>query len=140
MHARGSGIDARHLHFFQLFMHSLLILVHVFLFLHLFIIALCLFSNIYKSLRFLFSFFLSFFFLSFFFSLCYYYLHFTVSSSFYSYLVYGGVAQMVEHSLCMRGAAGSMPATSTFFLVSSLLRTLSLLFFLVRISLLLNRI
>ena len=35
--------------------------------------------------------------------------------SFLFYCQYGGVAQMVEHSLCMRGAAGSMPATSIFF-------------------------
>ena len=30
--------------------------------------------------------------------------------------LYGGVAQMVEHSLCMRGARGSIPRTSIFFL------------------------
>ena len=29
--------------------------------------------------------------------------------------LYGGVAQMVEHSLCMRGARGSIPRTSIFF-------------------------
>ena len=41
---------------------------------------------------------------------------------FVHHLVYGGVAQMVEHSLCMRGAAGSMPATSTFLLDLRLFR------------------
>ena len=30
--------------------------------------------------------------------------------------LYGGVAQMVEHSLCMRGARGSIPRTSIFFI------------------------
>ena len=30
------------------------------------------------------------------------------------YCLYGGVAQMVEHSLCMRGARGSIPRTSIF--------------------------
>ena len=40
---------------------------------------------------------------------------FLTYSTFLLYSQYGGVAQMVEHSLCMRGAAGSMPATSTFF-------------------------
>ena len=34
--------------------------------------------------------------------------------------LYGGVAQMVEHSLCMRGARGSIPRTSIFFYLFTL--------------------
>ena len=36
---------------------------------------------------------------------------------------------MVEHSLCMRGAAGSMPATSTFFSYSCILFLFWFMFF-----------
>ena len=44
----------------------------------------------------------------------------TVHTEHLPFCLYGGVAHMVEHSLCMRGARGSIPRTSIFFIFDAI--------------------